>query len=93
MKFKSSWNSWEFILPFVFKSEKYLDDFKAWSAIVYQLIPNVEVMSEKLQKFAKLVEADEVISFLLILYIFLFFFYFRSSCLKERPSLWWPTRK
>ncbi|PAV64306.1 hypothetical protein WR25_25377 [Diploscapter pachys] len=37
--------------------------YKAWSAIVYQLIPNVEVMSEKLQKFAKLVEADEVLLF------------------------------
>lgn len=34
--------------------------YKAWSAIVYQLIPNVATMEEKLNKFAEIMDADEV---------------------------------
>ena len=34
--------------------------YKAWSAIVYQLIPNVGSMEQKLKKFAEIVDADEV---------------------------------
>ncbi|GMS84656.1 hypothetical protein PENTCL1PPCAC_6831, partial [Pristionchus entomophagus] len=37
--------------------------YKAWSAIVYQLIPNVTAMEEKLHKFADIVDADEVLLF------------------------------
>lgn len=33
--------------------------YKAWSAIVYQLIPNVGSMEQKLKKFAEIVDADE----------------------------------
>jgi Ras-related GTP-binding protein A/B len=33
--------------------------YKAWSAIVYQLIPNVSSMEQKLKKFAEIVDADE----------------------------------
>ncbi|KAF8363853.1 raga-1 [Pristionchus pacificus] len=37
--------------------------YKAWSAIVYQLIPNVTAMEEKLHQFADIVDADEVLLF------------------------------
>lgn len=37
--------------------------YKAWSAIVYQLIPNVSSMEQKLKKFAEIVDADEVLLF------------------------------
>ncbi|KAI1727224.1 gtr1/RagA G protein conserved region domain-containing protein [Ditylenchus destructor] len=37
--------------------------YKAWSAIVYQLIPNVSSMEEKLKKFAEIMDADEVLLF------------------------------
>jgi Ras-related GTP-binding protein A/B len=34
--------------------------YKAWSAIVYQLIPNISTMEEKLKQLAEILEADEV---------------------------------
>jgi len=37
--------------------------YKAWSAIVYQLIPNVGSMEQKLKKFAEIMDADEVLLF------------------------------
>ncbi|CAD5211925.1 unnamed protein product [Bursaphelenchus okinawaensis] len=37
--------------------------YKAWSAIVYQLVPNVSSMEAKLESFAKIVDADEVLLF------------------------------
>jgi Ras-related GTP-binding protein A/B len=37
--------------------------YKAWSAIVYQLIPNVSTMETKLKQFAEIIEADEVLLF------------------------------
>lgn len=37
--------------------------YKAWSAIVYQLIPNVGSMEQKLKKFADIMDADEVLLF------------------------------
>ncbi|CAI4232939.1 unnamed protein product [Auanema sp. JU1783] len=37
--------------------------YKAWSAIVYKLIPNVHLMEERLRKFASIVDADEVLLF------------------------------
>ncbi|CAI5441315.1 unnamed protein product [Caenorhabditis angaria] len=37
--------------------------YKAWSAIVYKLVPNVNKMEEKLRKFGQILEADEVIMF------------------------------
>lgn len=37
--------------------------YKAWSKIVYMLIPNVEELESSLQHFADIVEADEVLLF------------------------------
>ncbi|CAK5076512.1 unnamed protein product [Meloidogyne enterolobii] len=37
--------------------------YKAWSAIVYQLIPNITSMEQKLKKFTEIVDADEVLLF------------------------------
>lgn len=37
--------------------------YKAWSAIVYHLIPNVGSMEAKLKKFAEIMDADEVLLF------------------------------
>lgn len=37
--------------------------YKAWSSIVYQLIPNVTTMEAKLKQFAEIMDADEVLLF------------------------------
>ncbi|OWA53666.1 Ras-related GTP-binding protein A [Hypsibius exemplaris] len=37
--------------------------YKAWSSIVYQLIPNVDVLERNLLHFAEIIEADEVLLF------------------------------
>ncbi|KAI6184374.1 Ras-related GTP-binding protein A [Aphelenchoides bicaudatus] len=37
--------------------------YKAWSAIVYQLIPNISTMEAKLKQLAEILEADEVLLF------------------------------
>ncbi|KHN79496.1 Ras-related GTP-binding protein A [Toxocara canis] len=37
--------------------------YKAWSAIVYQLVPNVASMETKLKQFAIIIDADEVMLF------------------------------
>lgn len=37
--------------------------YKAWSSIVYQLIPNVQQLEENLSNFAEILEADEVLLF------------------------------
>lgn len=37
--------------------------YKAWSSIVYSLIPNVQQLEENLQKFANVIDADEVLLF------------------------------
>lgn len=37
--------------------------YKAWSSIVYQLIPNVQELEKNLEKFAKIIDADEVLLF------------------------------
>jgi len=37
--------------------------YKAWSSIVYALIPNIRVIENKLQKFCQICEADEVVLF------------------------------
>ncbi|CAD6195258.1 unnamed protein product [Caenorhabditis auriculariae] len=37
--------------------------YKAWSTIVYKLVPNVGIMEEKLKKFAAILDADEIILF------------------------------
>ncbi|KAM6949016.1 ras-related GTP-binding protein A-like [Aplochiton taeniatus] len=37
--------------------------YKAWSSIVYQLIPNAQLFETNLRNFAQLIEADEVILF------------------------------
>lgn len=37
--------------------------YKAWSSIVYRLIPNVELLQTKLQKLCNLCGADEVVLF------------------------------
>jgi len=37
--------------------------YKAWSEIVYQLVPNVSLLQEKLAKLCKLCGADEVVLF------------------------------
>lgn len=39
--------------------------YKAWSAIVYSLVPNVNQMEQKLQQFAEIMDADEVMYILL----------------------------
>lgn len=36
---------------------------KAWSSIVYQLIPNVQQLEMNLRNFAEIIEADEVLLF------------------------------
>ncbi|KAL3847962.1 hypothetical protein ACJMK2_018851 [Sinanodonta woodiana] len=36
--------------------------YKAWSSIVYQLIPNVQQLESNLRKFTEIIDADEVIS-------------------------------
>ncbi|XP_023381701.1 ras-related GTP-binding protein B isoform X9 [Pteropus vampyrus] len=37
--------------------------YKAWSSIVYQLIPNVQQLERNLRNFAEIIEADEVLLF------------------------------
>jgi len=37
--------------------------YKAWSSIVYQLIPNVETLETNLMSFADIIDADEVLLF------------------------------
>ncbi|KAK9393677.1 Ras related GTP binding A [Crotalus adamanteus] len=37
--------------------------YKAWSSIVYQLIPNVQQLETNLRNFAQIIEADEVLLF------------------------------
>jgi len=37
--------------------------YKAWSSIVYKLIPNVNALETKLERFAELIDADEVLLF------------------------------
>ncbi|KAJ3280527.1 hypothetical protein HK104_000608 [Borealophlyctis nickersoniae] len=37
--------------------------YKAWSSIVYSLIPNVRLLENNLENFAKICEADEVVLF------------------------------
>lgn len=37
--------------------------YKAWSSIVYALIPNIDVIEKRLQKFCSICEADEVVLF------------------------------
>ncbi|EGG16103.1 Ras-related GTP-binding protein [Cavenderia fasciculata] len=37
--------------------------YKAWSSIVYSLIPNVKVLEHHLDKFCRICEADEVVLF------------------------------
>ncbi|XP_049623258.1 ras-related GTP-binding protein B isoform X2 [Suncus etruscus] len=37
--------------------------YKAWSSIVYQLIPNVQQLEMNLRTFAEIIEADEVLLF------------------------------
>uniref|UniRef100_A0A914HEB7 Ras-related GTP-binding protein A n=1 Tax=Globodera rostochiensis TaxID=31243 RepID=A0A914HEB7_GLORO len=37
--------------------------YNAWSAIVYQLVPNVSSMEHKLKKFADIMDADEILLF------------------------------
>jgi Ras-related GTP-binding protein A/B len=37
--------------------------YKAWSAIVYHLVPNVTAMEQKLNQFADIIEADEILLF------------------------------
>jgi len=37
--------------------------YKAWSSIVYQLIPNVQQLEENLSTFAEILDADEVLLF------------------------------
>lgn len=39
--------------------------FRAWSSIVYKLIPNVKALESSLKQFAEIVDADEVQSCLL----------------------------
>lgn len=37
--------------------------YKAWSSIVYSLIPNIEKLENQLNKFCKLAQADEIVLF------------------------------
>uniref|UniRef100_A0A2K5QM38 Ras-related GTP-binding protein n=1 Tax=Cebus imitator TaxID=2715852 RepID=A0A2K5QM38_CEBIM len=37
--------------------------YKAWSSIIYQLIPNVQQLEMNLRNFAQIIEADEVLLF------------------------------
>jgi len=37
--------------------------YKAWSSIVYQLIPNVKTLENNLTRFAEIIDADEVLLF------------------------------
>lgn len=37
--------------------------YKAWSSIVYSLVPNVQTLEVQLKKFAEVCEADEVVLF------------------------------
>ncbi|XP_039249854.1 ras-related GTP-binding protein A-like [Styela clava] len=37
--------------------------YKAWSSIMYQLIPNVQELESNLKKFAEIINADEVLLF------------------------------
>lgn len=37
--------------------------YRAWSSIVYALIPNVKVVESRLEKFCRICEADEVVLF------------------------------
>jgi len=37
--------------------------YKAWSSIVYSLVPNVDKLESQLHKFCKLCQADEIVLF------------------------------
>jgi len=37
--------------------------YKAWSSIVYALVPNVDILEQNLAKFCKIAQADEVVLF------------------------------
>ncbi len=37
--------------------------YKAWSSIVYSLIPNMKTLESHLQKFCEICEADEIVLF------------------------------
>ncbi len=37
--------------------------YKAWSSIVYLLIPNVQQLESNLRQFAEIIDADEVLLF------------------------------
>lgn len=37
--------------------------YKAWSSMVYSLIPNVQILEEHLSNFCKICEADEIVLF------------------------------
>jgi len=37
--------------------------YKAWSSIVYALVPNIEKLEQQLNKFCKLCQADEIVLF------------------------------
>lgn len=53
--------------------------YKAWSAIVYQLVPNVSSMEAKLKSFAEIVDADEVKSVFGYQRIFFRFFFLKKQ--------------
>ena len=57
------------ILPVLFATSIWDESlYRAWSSIVYTLIPNVKVIEDNLQKFCVLSEAAEVILFEKVLY-------------------------
>lgn len=37
--------------------------YKAWSSIVYQLVPNIQLLERNLEHFAEIIDADEVLLF------------------------------
>jgi len=37
--------------------------YKAWSQIVYQLVPNVKGLEKTLENFAEIIDADEILLF------------------------------
>ncbi|CDW54420.1 ras GTP binding protein A [Trichuris trichiura] len=37
--------------------------YKAWSSIVYRLIPNVQLLEQSLERFSSIIEADEILLF------------------------------
>ena len=41
----------------------YFLQFQAWSSIVYQLIPNIQLLESNLARFASIIDANEVLLF------------------------------